>query len=92
MASNLQELLDGKIDFIGQQLVENLVHYVLVIATTMSFVAGFATQSLRVTFGILGTSTLLLALVVVPPWPMFRQHQVEWLGGGGGGGKENDRK
>jgi signal peptidase complex subunit 1 len=44
-----------------------------------SFVLGFALQSLQVTFAVLGASVLLLALVIVPPWPSYNNNPVKWL-------------
>ncbi|KAF9005152.1 microsomal signal peptidase 12 kDa subunit-domain-containing protein [Cyathus striatus] len=79
MSSYIQELLEGKIDFVGQQQVELIARVVLIATTIVSFIVGFALQSLSVTFGIFGVSTLVLALVVVPPWPMFNKHPVKWL-------------
>ncbi|EKM76273.1 hypothetical protein AGABI1DRAFT_45167, partial [Agaricus bisporus var. burnettii JB137-S8] len=66
-------------DFVGQQRVEQLARIVLISTTAISFVAGFATQSLAVTFGIFGAVTAVLALTIIPPWPVFKQHPVRWL-------------
>ncbi|KAF8645359.1 hypothetical protein AX16_007862 [Volvariella volvacea WC 439] len=91
---SLQELTEGRIDFVGQQLVDRIARIVLVAATVcdtlrgvlcshllqvVSFLAGFSLQSLRVTFSIFGGSAVLLALVVLPPWPMYNRHPVRWL-------------
>lgn len=77
--ATMQDYLEGKIDFIGQQTVDEMSRYVLVGATGVSFVVGFAMQSLSVTFGIFGAATALLLLAIIPPWPMLRQHPVMWL-------------
>ncbi|TFK70982.1 microsomal signal peptidase 12 kDa subunit [Pluteus cervinus] len=79
MSNNLLSQFEGKIDFVGQQQVDTIVRYVLVITTILSFVVGFSLQSLSATFGIFGGSTLLLALAVIPPWPMYNRHPVQWL-------------
>ncbi|KAF9444325.1 hypothetical protein P691DRAFT_763508 [Macrolepiota fuliginosa MF-IS2] len=76
----MQDYLEGKIDFVGQQRVEEVARVVLISTTALSFIVGFAMQSLAVTFGIFGAVTAVLLLAVVPPWPMFRQHPVRWLG------------
>ncbi|PFH49550.1 hypothetical protein AMATHDRAFT_147488 [Amanita thiersii Skay4041] len=80
MSSYLQQLTEGRIDFIGQQLVEQIVRNVLVTATVVSFILGFALQSLALTFWMLGISTVVLVLTVIPGWGMYRRHGVEWLG------------
>ncbi|TFK27273.1 microsomal signal peptidase 12 kDa subunit [Coprinopsis marcescibilis] len=80
MSSNvLADLLEGKIDFVGQNLVEQIAKTVLIAGAVVSFIAGFAAQNLRVTFGLYAVIVLILAVVVLPPWPMFNQHPVKWL-------------
>jgi len=49
------------------------------VITVVSFILGFAMQDLAVTFGSMGVSTVVLALVVIPPWPMYNRHPVTWL-------------
>ncbi|KAJ7689032.1 microsomal signal peptidase 12kDa subunit [Mycena rosella] len=77
--SFLQEFTEGKIDFVGQQQVDQISRIWLIGSTVISFIVGFALQSLQITFGIFGASTVLLALLVVPPWPMFNRHPTKWL-------------
>ena len=79
MVNALADLVEGRIDFVGQSLVENVARVTLVAGAVISFIAGFATQDIRVTFGLYGVIVLALALVVLPPWPMFNSHPVKWL-------------
>jgi len=79
MSTFVQELLEGKIDFDGQAMVDLVSRVTLGAATILAFGMGFALQDLRVTFGIIGVVTLALALVLLPPWPMFNKHPVKWL-------------
>ncbi|KAF7986946.1 hypothetical protein HWV62_12761 [Athelia sp. TMB] len=79
MASSLKDTFEGKIDFVGQKTVDDISRIALIAITIVSFIAGFATQSLSVTFGLFGGASAVLALVVLPPWPMFNQHPVKWL-------------
>ncbi|KIJ95628.1 hypothetical protein K443DRAFT_682893 [Laccaria amethystina LaAM-08-1] len=93
MSNLLQSIPEGRIDFAGQKLVDSISRIVLISAVVISFIAGFALQDVRVTFGLFGASTVLLSLVVLPPWPMFNQHPVKWLDSsssakGNGKGKE----
>ncbi|KAJ7581857.1 microsomal signal peptidase 12kDa subunit [Mycena floridula] len=74
------EFPEGRIDFVGQDMVVNILRFALTVATFVSFVAGFAMQSLQVTFIIFGASTLGIALLLLPPWPMFNRHPVKWEG------------
>ncbi|KJA15882.1 hypothetical protein HYPSUDRAFT_71749 [Hypholoma sublateritium FD-334 SS-4] len=79
MSAYIQELLEGKIDFDGQAMVDLVSRVTLGAATILAFGLGFALQDLRVTFGIVGAVTVVLALVLLPPWPMFNKHPVKWL-------------
>jgi len=76
--SSMQDLLEGRIDFHGQKTADDAVRWALVASTALSFVLGFAMQSLKVTFGTLGLAVVGLCLLVLPPWPMFNQHPVQW--------------
>ncbi|KAI0071362.1 microsomal signal peptidase [Panus rudis PR-1116 ss-1] len=79
MAIDLQKLTEGRIDFEGQKKVERISRSTLVTATVLSFLIGFILQSLRVTFAIFGISAIALLIVVVPPWPAYNRHPIQWL-------------
>lgn len=74
----LQDIFEGKIDFIGQKRVDSISRIWLAASTVVSFVVGFALQSLRATMGAFALSTLLLFVMAVPPWPVYNRHPVEW--------------
>ncbi|KAF8346313.1 microsomal signal peptidase subunit, partial [Amanita rubescens] len=74
----MQELLEGKIDFIGQQRAETLMRAGLMTATGVSFVIGFGLQSMSTTFMMLGVSLIIVAVGVVPGWGMYRRDGVCW--------------
>jgi len=73
------KVVEGKIDFEGQKKAEYITRVSLIAAAIVSFILGFALQSLQVTFIGFGASTLLLCLVVVPQWPMYNHHPVKFL-------------
>ncbi|TFK86946.1 microsomal signal peptidase subunit [Polyporus arcularius HHB13444] len=79
MGDVLQRYLEGKIDFEGQKLVEQITRNTLIAATVVSFVVGYAAQSLRVLFGVFALFVILLSAAVIPPWPAYRRHPVKWL-------------
>jgi len=79
MTDLLSHILYKNIDFEGQRVIENTTHYALTIISILSFLIGFALQSLQATFVLFGASTFILALVVVPPWPAYNTHPVVWL-------------
>ncbi|KAG8728188.1 hypothetical protein FRC12_021950, partial [Ceratobasidium sp. 428] len=62
MSSQLQSIIDGKIDFEGQKLVEKTAQYTLVAAAVLSFALGYTTQSLQTCFGCFGLSVLAVML------------------------------
>ncbi|KAI0710810.1 microsomal signal peptidase subunit [Earliella scabrosa] len=79
MSEFLTQYFEGKIDFEGQKLVEQISRNTLIVASIVSFIAGFAAQSLQVLFGVFAVFVVLLSAAVIPPWPMFRRHPVQWL-------------
>ncbi|CAE6473307.1 unnamed protein product [Rhizoctonia solani] len=78
MSSQIQAIIDGKIDFEGQELVETTMRYALTGATVFSFVAGYATQSLQVCFSSFGLVVLAVMLAFVPPWPFLNRNPPKW--------------
>ncbi|KAF8530231.1 microsomal signal peptidase [Hysterangium stoloniferum] len=66
-------------DFEGQKLADVITRYALISATIISFLVGVVMQSLMATFGTFACALVVLALVVVPPWPLFNRHSVQWL-------------
>jgi len=79
MADLFSHILYKNIDFEGQRVIENATHYALTIISILSVLIGFVLQSLQATFVLFGASTLVLAIVIVPPWPAYSTHPVEWL-------------
>ncbi|KZV66103.1 microsomal signal peptidase [Peniophora sp. CONT] len=75
----INKLIEGKIDFEGQKLAERIYTLALAAITVLAFVVGLAAQDLRLTFAIVAVGSLGVCTVVVPPWPMFNKHPVQWL-------------
>jgi len=75
----LKNSLEGKIDFEGQLLSERLSQQILAIFGVLAFLLGFALQNLLVTCGVFAVGLLITALVVIPSWPMYNSHPVNWL-------------
>ncbi|PVF91826.1 hypothetical protein CPB86DRAFT_770225 [Serendipita vermifera] len=78
MASQLQTIYEGKIDFFGQEAVERWTRIALALFTSLSFVVGLVMQSLKMTFAIFGGSVLVILVLAVPPWPYLNQFPVAW--------------
>ncbi|KAG8901018.1 hypothetical protein FRB99_005597 [Tulasnella sp. 403] len=79
LEEKIRELAEGTIDFEGQKLAETLMHAWLVIAAIISFISGFVLESVFVTFATFGGASLVLALIMLPPWPFFNRTPVKWL-------------
>jgi len=75
----LAQLFEGKIDFQGQKLADRISKAIAVVTTALAFLVGFFAQSIVLTCEIFAVGTLLIFLVVVPPWSFFNQHPVQWL-------------
>ncbi|KAH7105605.1 microsomal signal peptidase 12 kDa subunit-domain-containing protein [Auriculariales sp. MPI-PUGE-AT-0066] len=75
----LNQLVEGKIDFEGQRQAELVYRVVAVVATALSFIAGYLTQSMFVCMSTFGATGVLLVAVLAVPWPSFNKHPVAWL-------------
>lgn len=71
--------LEGQIDFEGQRLADLLTTILLTAAGVVAFVLGIYWHDIYTSLftGLVGTA--LAFLVVVPPWPFFKQNPVKWL-------------
>ncbi|KAJ3735541.1 microsomal signal peptidase 12 kDa subunit-domain-containing protein [Lentinula guzmanii] len=79
MSNAIQDYFEGKIDFVGQQRVDEIARIWLFSFTALSFALGFALHSLKTSFMLLGSSTVVLCAIVLPAWPMYNKHPVKWL-------------
>ncbi|RYP71724.1 hypothetical protein DL771_004675 [Monosporascus sp. 5C6A] len=79
-----RDLVDGQIDFEGQKLAETLATVALSAVGVASFLIGFILQDIALALKIGLGGTALTFLLVVPPWPFFNRHKVDWLPVGGG--------
>ncbi|KAI1247893.1 hypothetical protein MGN70_011786 [Eutypa lata] len=84
LLDQVRDLVDGQIDFEGQKLAEVLATVVLSAVGVVSFLIGFILQDIALALKIGLGGTALTFLLVVPPWPFFNRHKVEWLPVGGG--------
>jgi len=80
----IQDLLEGQIDFHGQQLAETLCTSLLSITGVLAFLVGYIARDIFLTLWVGLAGTLVTFLVVVPPWPTFNKNPERWLPVGGG--------
>ncbi|KAI1183325.1 microsomal signal peptidase 12 kDa subunit-domain-containing protein [Nemania serpens] len=79
LLEQVRDIVDGQIDFEGQKLAETLATVLLSVVGAISFLVGFFLQDIALALKIGLGGTAMTFLVVVPPWPFFKQHPVQWL-------------
>ncbi|KAF2457153.1 microsomal signal peptidase 12 kDa subunit-domain-containing protein [Lineolata rhizophorae] len=72
-------LMAASQDFEGQRLAELITTVVLTLTGIAAFLVGYVTQDIYQTLRIGLGGTALTFLLVVPPWPFFNSHSVNWL-------------
>lgn len=65
-------------DFQGQRLAEQLFQYIILLFGVVGFIWGYICEQFSQTVYILGAGFLLACLLVLPPWGMYRRHNLEW--------------
>ncbi|KAI8099475.1 microsomal signal peptidase 12kDa subunit [Halteromyces radiatus] len=75
---NLADYFEWTIDFEGQRLAENLTYYLLIAASLVGFITGYALESIQLTVSIFAIGLAATFLFVLPPWPMYRRHPINW--------------
>ncbi|KAF0316288.1 Signal peptidase complex subunit 1 [Colletotrichum sp. SAR11_59] len=81
----VRDLAEGQIDFEGQKLADLLATLVLSASGALAFLVGFFLQDIKLAVYIGLAGTALTFLLVVPPWPFYKQHPVKWLESDGTG-------
>jgi len=79
----IRDATEGQIDFEGQRFAEFLATGLLAIVGGIAFIVGYFLQDIKRALLIGLGGAVLTFLLVVPPWPFFNRHPVEWLPVGG---------
>ncbi|CEF67623.1 Target SNARE coiled-coil domain and Microsomal signal peptidase 12kDa subunit family-containing protein [Strongyloides ratti] len=66
-------------DFHGQQKAERIYEVVIVTSAVVGFLIGFFTQQISHMVISIGIGFVLSCIIILPPWPCFRRHPVQWL-------------
>uniref|UniRef100_A0A0N4ZID7 Signal peptidase complex subunit 1 n=1 Tax=Parastrongyloides trichosuri TaxID=131310 RepID=A0A0N4ZID7_PARTI len=66
-------------DFEGQQKAERIYEVIVVLSAVIGFIVGFYTQQISHMVISIGIGFLLSCIIILPPWPCFRKHPVQWL-------------
>ncbi|KAK6855885.1 hypothetical protein PG995_008036 [Apiospora arundinis] len=80
----VRDLVDGQIDFKGQNLAEIISTLMLSLVGAIAFFVGYLLQDIALALKLGLAGTVVTFLVVVPPWPFFNRNPVKWLPVGGG--------
>jgi len=65
-------------DYEGQKLAERLFHVVILFFAAVGFVWGYYIQQFGATIIIVAAGFIVSCVLVLPPWPMYRKHALEW--------------
>ncbi|KAJ1957582.1 hypothetical protein IWQ62_005056 [Dispira parvispora] len=77
--STITTLLEGTIDFRGQVMAETVTQVGIISSAILAFAVGYALQSFEILLLVFGGGVVLTLLAVLPPWPMYNRHPVQWL-------------
>ncbi|XP_028396834.1 signal peptidase complex subunit 1-like [Dendronephthya gigantea] len=65
-------------DYKGQQFAEKVFNVILILFGACGFVVGYYKQQFHVSVLFLLSGFLLSCLIVLPPWPCYRRHPLQW--------------
>uniref|UniRef100_A0AAF5I1I9 Signal peptidase complex subunit 1 n=2 Tax=Strongyloides stercoralis TaxID=6248 RepID=A0AAF5I1I9_STRER len=66
-------------DFHGQQKAERIYEVIIITSAIIGFFIGFFTQQISNMVISIGVGFALSCIIILPPWPCFRRHPVQWL-------------
>ncbi|EPE07246.1 microsomal signal peptidase 12kda subunit [Ophiostoma piceae UAMH 11346] len=75
----IRDIAEGQIDFEGQRLSEQLSLILMYSVSAVSVLAGYLLQDIRLCMLIVLGGTALTGLIVIPPWPFYKNNPVKWL-------------
>ncbi|CAG9475666.1 microsomal signal peptidase 12 kDa subunit, putative [Plasmodium vivax] len=65
-------------DFHGQKLAFLIKNVVFTISTVVSIAVGYYKQNLALSAYIILGGTALSALLIMPTWPIYNKHNIQW--------------
>ncbi|KAI5845133.1 microsomal signal peptidase 12 kDa subunit-domain-containing protein [Morchella snyderi] len=76
--NQIQTIVDGFIDFEGQNLADSLTTTIIAFTGILAFIVGWVLSDLKYTVYIGLSGATLAFLAVVPPWPMYNKNPLVW--------------
>jgi len=80
LVAQIQDTLEGQIDFEGQRLSELICTTLLSLTAAVALIIGFVKQDIFSTMWIGLSGTAITVLIIVPPWPLYNQNPQSFLG------------
>lgn len=71
--------LEGTIDYVGQKKAENTMDKILQFSMVCGFVVGVMFQNIHYTVYVFGLGIVVSFLLVIPPYKMYNQNNLQWL-------------
>ncbi|KAG7544241.1 hypothetical protein FFLO_03354 [Filobasidium floriforme] len=75
----VKKQLEGRIDYEGQRLSEQVAYFSLVVSGVIAFFVSFLASSIKFGLIVFAAGYVITLLAVVPPWPVYRKHPIAWL-------------
>ncbi|KAK9329137.1 microsomal signal peptidase 12kDa subunit [Lipomyces starkeyi] len=72
-------LLEGPIDFVGQQLADSITFYLVSIAGAVAFLVGIIASDISLTAYTCALFFTAGFVILVFPWPFYKRHPLTWL-------------
>jgi len=66
-------------DWQGQKVAEQLMQILLLVSAVIAFITGYFVGSFQMMILVYAGGVVLTALMVVPNWPFFNRHPLNWL-------------
>jgi len=71
-------------DFEGQRKAERIFQVIIIFHAIVGFAAGYAVQQFSWTVYAILFGFILSCIIILPPWPYFRQNPLPWQKVSGG--------
>lgn len=68
----------NEMDFKGQKLAFLIKNIILSISTVIAIIYGYYFESLASSCYIILIGAAITSLLVIPTWPIYNRHQIEW--------------
>ncbi|XP_037950244.1 signal peptidase complex subunit 1-like [Teleopsis dalmanni] len=71
-------LPDTYVDYVGQAYARWVLRFIMILFASVGFAWGAIIEDFSQTLIILAAAYLFSALMIIPPWPMYRRNSLQW--------------